>query len=139
MAEKIITTTTGQLAKVFSVQLVLNSLVIWLANRLFPSQVVLGTAHFTLGWAVFHSMIMLSLIGTLVVPLFEWKQAMMGRSLTNKDWMVGYLAVNFIGIWVISRFSEQFGLGISAWWVGLLLAAAFDFVQGMGMMPVYKK
>lgn len=139
MAEKIVTTTTGQLAKVFFVQLVLNSLVIWLANWLFPSQVVLGTAYFTLGWAVFHSMVMLSLIGTLAVPLFEWKQAMMGRSLTNKEWMMGYLAVNFIGIWVISRFSEQFGLGISGWWVGLLLAAAFDFVQGMGMMSIYKK
>lgn len=123
----------------FFVSLLLNSLVILVANALFPAQVVLGNANSNLWWAVFHSMVMLSLIGTLAIPLFEWKQKMLGRVLTTKEWMMGYLAVNFIGIWVISRFSEQFGLGISGWWVGLLLAAVFDFVQGMGMMFVYKK
>jgi len=81
---------------------------------------------------------MLSLIGTLAVPLFEWKQKMLGRVLATKEWMVGYLAINFVGVWVITRFSEQFGLGISAWWVGLLLAVAFGFVQSKGMM-VFKK
>ncbi len=139
MKHNLPTTTSAQMTMIFLVQLLLNSVVIWLANIVFPSQVVLGTAYFTLGWAIFHSMLALSLIGTLVVPLFEWKQEMMGKALTSQHWMIGYLAINFAGIWVITRFSEQFGLGISAWWVGLLLAAVFDFVQGMGMMMVLKK
>ncbi|HBC45136.1 MAG: hypothetical protein UX08_C0003G0086 [Candidatus Collierbacteria bacterium GW2011_GWB1_45_35] len=123
----------------FFVSLVLNSLVILIANALFPAQVVLGNANSNLWWAVFHSMVMLTLIGTLAVPLFEWKQKMLGRALTTKEWMIGYLAINFVGVWVITRFSEQFGLGISGWWVGLLLAVAFGFVQSKGMMKVFKK
>jgi len=123
----------------FFVSLVLNSLVILIANTLFPAQVVLGNANSNLWWAVFHSMVMLTLIGTLAVPLFEWKQKMLGRALTTKEWMIGYLAINFVGVWVITRFSEQFGLGISGWWVGLLLAVAFGFVQSKGMMKVFKK
>ncbi len=139
MKEHLPTSTGSQLAATFFVQMILNSIVIYLAGVMFPSQVVLGTMSFSFGWAIFHSMLMLSLIGTLAVPLFEWKQAMMGKVLTTQHWMIGYLAVNFVAIWVISRFSEQFGLGISAWWVGLLLATVFDFVQGVGMMAVYKK
>ena len=123
----------------FFVSFVLNSLVILIANTLFPAQVVLGNANSNLWWAVFHSMVMLTLIGTLAVPLFEWKQKMLGRALTTKEWMIGYLAINFVGVWVITRFSEQFGLGISGWWVGLLLAVAFGFVQSKGMMKVFKK
>lgn len=126
------------MASTFFVSLLLNSLVIIIANALFPVQVVLGNANSNLWWSVFHSMVMLSLIVTLTVPLFEWKQKMLGRVLTTKEWMMGYLAINFVGVWVITRFSEQFGLGISGWWVGLLLAVAFDFVQGLGMM-VYRK
>ncbi len=64
---------------------------------------------------------------------------MMGKALTTAHWMAGYLAINFVGLWVISRFSEQFGLGISAWWIVLILAAVLDFVQGMGMMLVFPK
>lgn len=127
------------MAYVFIVQLVLNSLVLYFANRLFPAQVVLGNANSNLWWALFHSMSMLSLVGLLAVPLFEWKQEMLGKPLSAKHWMIGFLVVNFVGLWVISRFSEQFGLGISAWWVVLILAVVLDFVQGMGMMLVYKK
>lgn len=127
------------MASTFFVSLLLNSLVILVANALFPAQVVLGNANSNLWWSVFHSMVMLSLVGTLAIPLFEWKQKMLGRVLTTKEWMMGYLAINFVGVWVITRFSEQFGLGISGWWVGLLLAVAFNFVQGVGMKMVYKK
>lgn len=138
MKEKLPTSSAKQLAITFLVQFALNSLVIFLASTFFPKQIVLGTAYFSYSWAIFHSMLVLSLIGTLAVPLFEWKQEVMGKALTTNHWMAGYLIVNFVGIWVISRFSEQFGLGISAWWVGLILAAVFDFVQGLGVMMVFK-
>lgn len=139
MKEVFTTTTNRQMAVGFFVQLVINSLVIWIANMLFSDHVVLGTAYFSLGWAIFHSMLLLSLIGTLAIPLFEWKQEMTKKALTNKDWMLGYFAINFVAVWVISRFSEQFGLGVSSWIVVLLLAGVLDFAQGMGMMLVYKK
>ena len=133
------TSTSREMALGFWVLLVINSLVIWLANMIFPSLVVLGNANSSLWWSIFHSMVLLSILGTLAVPLFEWKQEMLGRPLSMKEWMLGYLAINFAGLWLISRFSEQFGLGVAAWWVVLVLAAALDFAQGLGMMLVYKK
>lgn len=138
MAEKYHSTTSAEMAKGFFAQLIVNSIVLTIANKLFPSQVVLGTASFSFGWALFHSMLALSIIGTLCVPLFEWKQKMLNRSLSMNEWMIGYLAINFVGLWVITRFSEQFGLGISAWWITLLIAAVLDFAQGASMTIVYK-
>jgi flagellar biosynthesis protein FliP len=61
------------------------------------------------------------------------------KALSAMDWMVGYLVIDFVAVWVISRFSEQFGLGVAHWWVVLVLALVLDFVQGMGMMMVYPK
>lgn len=140
MAEnKLPVTTSMQMAKIYFVLLVLNSLVLVLGNFIFPEQIVLGTMNLSFWWSVFHSMSVLSLIGMLSVPLFEWKQEKLNRELTPKEWMVGYLVINFVGLWIISRFSEQFGLGFSAWWVVLLIASVMDVVQGIGMMMVYKK
>lgn len=139
MKDKMPVMTSMEMTGGFFVQLIVNSIVIWLATNLFPNQVVLGNANSSLGWAIFHSMIMLSLIGTLAIPLFEYWQGLKGKMLTGKDWMIGYLVIDFVAIWVISRFSEQFGLGISAWWVGLLLAIVLDFAQGLGMMALFMK
>lgn len=138
MAEKYHSTTAAEMAKAFFAQLVVNSVVIVIANKLFPNNVVLGTANFSFGWSVFHSMLALSVIGTLCVPIFEWRQKMLNRSLSMNEWMLGYLFINFVGLWVITRFSEQFGLGISAWWITLIIAAVLDIAQGMSMALVYK-
>lgn len=123
-------TSSRNLALGFFVFLVVNVLVIWLASSIFPQNIVLGTAAFTYWWAVFHSMAPFSLVGILAIPLFEYWQETKGEMLSKWDWMSGYLVVNFVALWVMSRFSEQFGLGFSAWWVVLILAAVFDLVQG---------
>lgn len=137
--EELPVSTSRQMAIGFFALLIVNSVVIWVANYFFPSFVVLGTANISLWWAVLHSMGTLALIGTLAVPAMEYIQEMQGRALTMKDWMIGYLVVNFVGIWVIARFSEQFGLGISAWWVALVVAVILDLVQGLAMMVVYRQ
>lgn len=139
MKEGLPTATSKQMMAGFFVQLVLNSLVIVVANMMFPRAVVLGTASFSYWWAVFHSMLIFSLLGTLAIPMFENWQRMKGKALTSMNWMMGYLVINFAGLWVITRFSEQFGLGIAAWWIVLILALVFDFFQGMGMMLVFPK
>lgn len=131
-------TSSRQLALMYFVLLAINSFVIYVANMFFPENVVIGNMSLTSGWAIFLSMSMLSLIGILTVPLFEYVQEMRGSALEMPHWIGGYLVVNFVGIWLITRFAENFGLGISAWWVGLVLAAIMDFLQGVGMQLVYK-
>lgn len=137
--EKLPVTTSAQMSHMFFVLWVINSLVIWLANMYFPKMVVLGNAMLNHNWAVLISMGTLSLIGMLSVPLFEYYQEQKGKVLSTTDWMVGYLVINFVAIWGITRFAEEFGMGISAWWVALVLAAVMDFLQGLGMALVYKK
>ena len=117
---------------------VVNVLVLLIANALFPSNVVLGNSAVSYWWAVHHSMFKLSVIAVFamqLVTVYEWKKSV---TFTPKQWMLLYFAVNTVTIWGISRFAEQMGLGISAWYVALLLGAALDWVQGMAMMALGK-
>lgn len=122
----------------FVTLMIVNSLVILLANALMPGQVVLGTYSIPFWWAIYHSMLKLSLAGTFVIPfvaLYEWKKRTV---FTSKQWMITYLIVNIVAVYGVTRFATQLGLGVSAWWVVLVLAVVLDVVQGMGMMAVGK-
>lgn len=122
----------------YAVLFVVNGLVLLLANSLFPQQVVLGTQFITRGWAVIHSMGTLALINTFAIPFFREYEKSRGKMLTSQEWMVGYFVLNFVGVWVIARFANQLGFGISSWMVALVLAAVLDVVQGAAMMQVEK-
>lgn len=115
-----------------------NGLVISLANTWFPQFVVLGTVNVSVLWAVLLSAGALALVDTLTMPLFQEYEARRGTMLTSLEWMVGYLVVDFIGIWLITRASEIFGLGVTSWMVVLGLAVVLDVVQGLGMMGMGK-
>lgn len=123
----------------FATLFIVNNLVLHLANMLFPAQIVLGTNSISHWWAMYHSMFKLSVIGTLVVQVItycEWKNKI---TFTSKQWMMSYLLVNFVALWEISRFADNLGLGMSSWFVVLLLAIVLDVFQGMGMMFVGEK
>ena len=115
-----------------------NALVIYLANIYFPQYVVLGTFNINLPWSIFHSMGTLALINILVIPFIQEIEKWKGRMLTPMEWMIKYFVVNFVGVWVITRFSEQFGLGVSSWLVVLVLAVVLDLVQGVAMTQMGK-
>lgn len=118
----------------FIAMMVTNTVVILAANALFPNQVVLGSLSVPFWWAVYHSMLELSVITLLVlfgVTICEWKTKAI---FTPAQWMGLYFVVNVSALWGITRFAEQMGLGVSAWWVLLILAGVFDFLQGMVMM-----
>lgn len=122
----------------FFVLFLVDVFVVYLANQLFPADVVLGTYSISLGWALHHSMARLALINMFVIPLVyyhEWKR---GSNYSPKEWMLVYFVVNTLAIWGITRFAEAIGLGISHWWVALLLAAALDWAQGIAMMGLGK-
>ena len=122
----------------FFAMFVPNLLIVYLANTFFPNLVVLGTLAFTPVWGLFHSVIMITLIGTLAMPFFTLYEIKRGKTLTPMDWTIGYFLVNAATIWTVTRFSEQFGLGVHAWWVVLILAAVMDFTQGVIMMQLGK-
>jgi hypothetical protein len=74
----------------------------------------------------------------LTMPFFtEWEHRR-GKVLSSAEWSVSYFFVNFIGLWIITRFAEVFGLGVTSWMVVAGLALALDIAQGIVMMKLEK-
>jgi hypothetical protein len=117
---------------------IVNSLVLILANDLFPDWIVLGTASISYLFSIIHSMGMLALLGAFALPLVREYESSSGKMLKKSEWMLVYLVLNFTGVWLISRFADQIGMGVSSWTVVLGLAIVFDLVQGGVMMQLEK-
>lgn len=118
--------------------LVVNSLVLMIANFLFPGFVVLGTRSLSTFWAILLSMGVLALINTFAIPFVHLYEEQRKKIFTTSEWMISYFALNFVGIWFVTRAANQLGMGITSWVVALVLALVFDFVQGMAMMQLEK-
>jgi hypothetical protein len=84
--------------------------------------------------ALFYSMGALAVVDALALPfmykLEEWK----GRAMTSMEWMFQYFVLNFIVIYLLTRWSEVFGLGVSSWLVVVVFAAILDVAQGFAMV-----
>lgn len=122
----------------FIALMITNVVVLMIANFAFPQHVVLGTYSISYFWALYHSMLKLTLVSVFVMPLityYEWKKKTI---LSPKAWMLTYFFVNFAMIWEITRFAENLGFGVTSWGVVLILAVVFDLVQGMVMMSIGK-
>lgn len=122
----------------FFTLLATNFVVLYFANLLFPREVVLGTYFLSSGWAIFHSMILLTLVDTFIIPVVHYHESVRGSMYSSKEWMLLYFVLNSLAVWVIARFANNLGFGISAWWVALFLGAAFDWLQGLAMMALGK-
>ena len=111
-----------------------NALIILLANTLFPNNIVLGTMSLSHLTALILSSGVLAWAATVTLPLFTAYEIRQQTVLTPQHWMAGYLVINTLSLWVVGRFAEALGLGISSWVFVLGLAAVLDVVQGMTMM-----
>lgn len=111
-----------------------NAVVLFIAHMIAPHAYVLGTHSLDMWWAIKLSMGELALLGGLVMPFVGMVEKNRQRIFSPIEWSTLYLIVDVIGLWVISRFSEQYGLGVSSWMAILPLAVALDVVQGVVMM-----
>jgi hypothetical protein len=115
-----------------------NFLGIYFANLWFPAQVVLGTVTISLLWALILSAGTTALLGTLAMPFFQvWEQKRQ-KELSPLEWMVGYLVVNCVSIWLITRKSELFGMGVSSWIVVIALGIVLNILQAIAMTKLQK-
>lgn len=115
-----------------------NAVVLYLANMFFPKSIVLGTHALPYFWAIGMSMGKLALIDTFAIPFVHEFENYRRKMFSTMEWMALYFVLNFAGIWVISRYSEQFGLGITSWVVAAALALVLDVVQGIVMVSIGK-
>lgn len=113
---------------------IVTGIVISLAHSIFPESVELGTVSLSNGWSLIHSAGTIALFCTLAIPFFHLYEERRGTMLSSTEWTVGYLIINFVAIYLVTRFAEQFGMGVTSWLVVLILAAVTDVLQGAAMM-----
>jgi hypothetical protein len=113
-----------------------NSVLLLLANELFPGLIVLGTHLISPLMAAVYAGGVISLVGVSATPIIESVAMKRHIRLTEMHWMTLYFLLNTAIIWLVSRFSELVGMGISVWWVALVMGLVFDVIQGMLMKYV---
>lgn len=133
--------TGRQLTMTFIAFFVIHAVIIYLANRFFPGNVVLGNHFFSPMMGLLYVTVPFTIIAVGAMPLIAEVAEMMKRKLSNMHWMVAYLIINTAAIWVLARFAEWIGMGISSWMVALGLSVIVTFLQGMviGMIMNSKK
>jgi pilus assembly protein TadC len=75
-----------------------NSVIISLANYLFPLDIVLGTATLSYFWAIALSMGKFSLIGTFAVPFVREYERHSNKMFTAFQWTLLYLVLNTVSL-----------------------------------------
>jgi hypothetical protein len=123
---------------IFFVVMAVNALVLHFANAMFPMQVVLGTYSLSYFWSLVLSSGVIALITTFVMPFITDVANQMKKVLSPVEMMIIFFVVNFGAIWLVTRESQVFGLGVSSWLVVLVLAVVMDFLQGLAVMLLDK-
>lgn len=117
---------------------VVNMVVLYGANMWFPEHVVVGTQSLTVAWGLFLSSSALAVLGMLFMPVATYWESMMGRNLKPMEMMGLYFVENVVGLWLVTRVSDIFGLGVSSWMVILALAVVMDLLQGVAGVMLEK-
>lgn len=101
---------------------VVNSLLLWLASTFYPTYYVLGNANLT--------SLLAAVVAGLVWTAVVWKSMVFTKKLKIKDsdmlkMTLYFLAVNFVTLWLVARFSGLFGFGVVSYiWVFALAFVA---------------
>lgn len=127
-----------QLLRLFGIWFVAQAIVLAGASYFFSNSVVLGTSTITPFYAMMYSMFVQTLIAIGAVPLLELLQDFQQKNLGTTGWMLFFFGVNTIGLWIISRFAEQLGLGLGSWIAAAVLGLVFAFVQGFFAIRIGK-
>jgi hypothetical protein len=104
----------------------LDSLSIYLLGLVFPSSVVLGTYRL--------SFITASLFAGFWLTFFVWTmwEYVLVRKVKLEPFLLRFIFfffVNFVGVWIVTRYSQYTGLGITSFWWALAIGAAANLLQ----------
>lgn len=123
-----------QLHTTFFVVWFASLVTILIAHLLTPDDIVLGTASLSPTTALLLSSGTIAWITNLTLPLFIAYQTKKKIELSVEHWLIGYLVVNLVAVYFVTRFSHVFGLGIASWMHVIGLAIGLDLLQGLSVM-----
>lgn len=130
--------TAKQLAKIFVIFFMINFVLVYLANRFFPSNVVLGTYFHSVNMALIYSSVALTL---LVAGILSGVNCLLEQ--LKSDFFQGRILVmlflaNSVSVWLVGRMAQYLGMGISSWFVAVVLGLVLALVQKMTLRQVLK-
>lgn len=132
------THTQMRLIQSFFIVTIVNSIALGIINAVTPLQLVVGTFTIPPLFALFLTGAMLSLFTIIVHPFLLEVQERRGKELSPAEMMAVYLVVNCVGLWLLTRRSEIFGVGAASWLVVLVVSAILDVLQGISMVAIEK-
>jgi hypothetical protein len=127
------TSNFSMMVRFFVTFFVVNTVVLYVANMVAPQAVVLGTNLLSPFQALLYSTGVFTLLSVAIVPLIEMAGNALRIKLEMFHWIAAYAALNTVCLWIVARFAEQLGLGISVWYVAVILGVILDFVQGFAI------
>lgn len=131
--------TARQLEVMFIFFFLANCVVIYLANHLFPNNVVLGTYFHSPLMALIYSMVVLTLATTGAVPVIEYLFQVTKAESTEIHWIILSFLLNFVSVWVVARLATFLGMGISSWRVVAILAIILSLSQRVVVKTIIEK
>jgi len=103
-----------------------NSFIFLVADISFPEFLELGNVLLTPSYAALTAGFILAIVIALVEPIFSTLNIHVKH---QGSWALIYWIINSETIWGTARFAEYIGLGISAYWVAAVVAAAANILQ----------
>ncbi len=104
---------------------ILNSVLVWLGNNLYPESIVLGNFRMS----AFISIVVAGLIWTFLV----WVAGSFAKRISKLDGramkMAFYFAANILAVWLTARMSALSGFGISNYSWSILLGFVGNIAQ----------
>lgn len=116
-----------------------HSVIVYFANRWYPDAVVLGTNVISPMMAMLYSMVVLTLLTVGSIPVVELLASQFRIKMGALHWFLSFLVIDAAALWLVARFAEQLGLGLSSWMVAAVLAVIIDLVQGALIQMVPKE
>lgn len=109
---------------------IVSSIGFYFAPYVLDGMVVTGNSRLGPFLASIISGFLLATAINITTPVFESLKIKL-----KDDWqaITAYLFVNVLGIWVIARYADLTGVGISNAWIAVLLGAAFNFLQWISL------
>ena len=122
----------------FLVFWLVNSLIFYFVPYVLSSMVVTGNARLTPFMARIISGFLLTAVDAAIEPVFRNLKI---KLTSDWQWILAYLFANVFGIWVLARYADLTGVGISNAWVALLLGLILNVAQltSWKLMPNPKK
>ncbi|HEX7018054.1 MAG TPA: hypothetical protein VF209_04075 [Patescibacteria group bacterium] len=128
-----------QLTMVTVLWFLAHSAIIYLANMWFPNSVVLGTNVISPMMGILYSMVVFTLLTVGSIPVIELVSTQMRIKMMSLHWFGTFAVINTVGLWIVARFAEQLGMGLSSWMVAVALAVVMDIAQGMLVQVASRK